>query len=199
MEAVADAGVLLSVPLVGHPRLRNDLRRPQMEEIGYRTTTFEYEGIWPRQRRDYVAWLLHACAAEGVKVADLMDEDAMELIADRLRTPLQIEMHLTLAFEHAYRLGTKPVSVDIVEQVLSRAIDELEPTLTRNGYDAGRDHGPVQRQAVRSPRLPGRHARRRARPRADRQASPGRGAGVISAILVLAQNASRADRCRACW
>jgi hypothetical protein len=30
-----------------------------------------------------------------------------------------------------------PVTVEIVEQVLSRAIDDLEPTLTRNGYDAG--------------------------------------------------------------
>src|SRR3546814_1134296 len=64
MEVVADAGVLLSVLLVGHPRLRNDLRRPQMEEIGYRTTTFDYEGIGA-ERRDYVAWLLGACAADG--------------------------------------------------------------------------------------------------------------------------------------
>ena len=52
------------------------------------------------------------------------------------RTALQIEMHLTLAFEHAFRLGEKRVSVEVVEQVLSRAIDELEPTLIRNGYDA---------------------------------------------------------------
>ncbi|MDO6749915.1 hypothetical protein, partial [Gilvimarinus sp. 1_MG-2023] len=63
-EVVADAGVLLSVLLVGHPRLRNDLRRPQMEEIGYRTTIFDYEGIGADQRRDYVAWLLGACADE---------------------------------------------------------------------------------------------------------------------------------------
>ena len=28
------------------------------------------------------------------------------------------------------------MSAEVVEQVLSRAIDELEPTLTRNGYDA---------------------------------------------------------------
>ena len=108
---------------------------PQMEEIGYRTTTFDYEGIGSA-RRDYVAWLLGACAAEGVKVADLMDEDAIDLIAERLRTPLQIEMHLTLAFEQGFRLGAKPVTAGIVEQVLSRAIDDLEPTLTRNGYDA---------------------------------------------------------------
>ena len=51
-------------------------------------------------------------------------------------------MHLTLAFERAFRLGERPVSAEVVEQVLSRAIDELEPTLTRNGYqDAlGADH-----------------------------------------------------------
>jgi type II secretory pathway predicted ATPase ExeA len=135
MEVVADAGVLLSVLLVGHPRLRNDLRRPQMEEIGYRTTIFDYEGIGSA-RRDYVAWLLGACAAEGVKVGELLEEEAIDLIAERLRTPLQIEMHLTLALEQGFRLGAKPVTAEIVEQVLSRAIDDLEPTLTRNGYDA---------------------------------------------------------------
>ena len=108
MEVVADAGVLLSVLLVGHPRLRNDLRRPQMEEIGYRTTTFDYDGIGNEQRRDYVAWLLGACAAEGVKVADLMDEDAIDLLAERLRTPLQVEMHLTLAFG---QLNARPSDV----------------------------------------------------------------------------------------
>jgi hypothetical protein len=46
-------------------------------------------------------------------------------------------MHLTLAFEQGFRFAAKPVTVEIVEQVLSRAIDDLEPTLTRNGYDAG--------------------------------------------------------------
>ena len=106
-----------------------------MEEIGYRTTTFDYEGIGSEQRRDFVAWLLSACAAEGMKIGDLMDEDAIDLIAERLRTPLQVEMHLTLAFEQGFRLGTKPVTAEIVEQALSRAIDDLEATLTRNGYD----------------------------------------------------------------
>jgi hypothetical protein len=36
-----------------------------------------------------------------------MYADAIELLVDRLRTALQIEMHLTLAFEHALRLGVK--------------------------------------------------------------------------------------------
>ncbi len=135
MELAAGAGVVLSVLLIGHPKLRNDLRRPQMEQIGYRTTTFEFEGV-SGSLREFIGWLLKACAQDGMRPADLMDADAVELLAERLRTALQIEMHMTLAFEHAFRLGENRVSAEVVEQVLSSAIDELEPTLTRNGYDA---------------------------------------------------------------
>ena len=143
MKLAAGAGIVLSVLLIGNPKLRNDLRRPQveprgspgMEEIGYRTTTFEFEGV-SGHRREFIAWLLKACADDGINPADIMDADAIDLLAERLCTAQQIEMHLTLAFEHAFRLGEKRVSAEVVEQVLSRAIDELEPTLTRSGYDA---------------------------------------------------------------
>ena len=135
MELAAGAGVVLSVLLIGNPKLRNDLPRPQMEEIGYRTTTFEFEGV-SGHRREFIAWLLKACVDDGINPSDIMDADATDLLAERLRTALQIEMHLTLAFEHAFRLGERRVSAEVVEQVLSRAIDDLEPTLTRNGYDA---------------------------------------------------------------
>jgi hypothetical protein len=77
-----------------------------------------------------------AHADEGVDVADMIEAGAIDLLAARLRTPLQIELHLTLAFEAAYRIGAKPVPVEVVEGVLSRAIDDLERTLTRNCYDA---------------------------------------------------------------
>lgn len=40
-----------------------------------------------------------------------MDADATDLLAERLRTALQVEMRLTLAVEHAFRLGEKRVSV----------------------------------------------------------------------------------------
>ncbi len=33
-----------------------------------------------------------------------------------------------------YLTGEKPVSADLVESVLSRQLDDLEPTLTRHGY-----------------------------------------------------------------
>ncbi len=131
MEVVADAGVLLSVLMVGHPRLRNDLRRPQMEEIGYRTTIFDYEGLGAA-RRDYMAWLLSACAAEGVKVSELLEEAAIDdLIAERLRTPLQIDAPDSCVSASEPNLSPPKLS----NRCCRALIDDLEPTLTRNGYD----------------------------------------------------------------
>jgi hypothetical protein len=34
-------------------------------------------------------------------------------LAERLRTPLRIEQHLILAFEHGFRCGEKPVTADV--------------------------------------------------------------------------------------
>ena len=133
MEVIADGDGRLSVVLAGHPKLRNDLRRPTMEEIGYRTSTFSFDGI-TGQQREYIVWLLKACAAKGTAVDDLIAEPAVELLVARLRTPLQIERHLTLAFEEGFRIGEKPITTDVVEAVLSRQIDDLEPRLTRHGY-----------------------------------------------------------------
>ena len=34
-----------------------------------------------------------------------------------------------------FEIGAKPIAAGVVEAVLSRKLDELEPQLTRNGYD----------------------------------------------------------------
>jgi hypothetical protein len=47
---------------------------------------------------------------------------------------LQIEWHLTQAFEAGYQVGEMPVGLELVEAVLSRHLDDLESTLTRQGY-----------------------------------------------------------------
>ncbi|WP_345772075.1 AAA family ATPase, partial [Azospirillum formosense] len=65
MEVLADGGGMLSVVLVGHPKLRNDLRRPTMEEIGYRSVVFEFDGMAGNQLA-YIRWLLARCAGEGI-------------------------------------------------------------------------------------------------------------------------------------
>ena len=66
----------------------------------------------------------------------ILDPAAVDLLATRLRTPLQIEQHLTLALETGYQASEKPVGEAIVDSVLSKQIDDLEPTLMRHGYTA---------------------------------------------------------------
>jgi hypothetical protein len=55
------------------------------------------------------------------------------MLATKLRTPLQVQLHLTLALEAGYQTGEKPVTAELVETVLSRQLDDLEPTLARHG------------------------------------------------------------------
>ena len=52
-------------------------------------------------------------------------------LATKLRTPLQIQLHLTLALEAGYQAGERPVSAEVVESALPRQMDDLEPTRTR--------------------------------------------------------------------
>ncbi|EAQ6169433.1 AAA family ATPase, partial [Salmonella enterica] len=131
MEVVEDGGGRLSVVLAGHPKLRNDLRRPTMEEIGYRTDIFTLDGITGSQR-EYIRWLLKTSTGKG-KPEDILTTEAVDLLAMKLRTPLQVQLHLTLAMEAGYQTGEKPITATLVESVLSRQLDDLEPTLTRHG------------------------------------------------------------------
>jgi type II secretory pathway predicted ATPase ExeA len=133
IEVIEDGGGILSVILAGHPKLKNDLRRPTMEEIGYRATIFTLEGMVGSQR-EYINWLIKSCVTEGTKISDILTVEAIELLSEKLRTPLQIHQHLMLAMEAAYQAGEKPITGVIVESVLSKQIDELEPRLTRHGY-----------------------------------------------------------------
>lgn len=133
MEVIEDGDGRLSVILSGHPKLRNDLRRPTMEEIGFRTDVFNLDGIAGSQR-EYINWLIGSCTKSEIAIESVLTLDAIDLLATRLRTPLQIQMHLALALEAGYQTGETPISVELMESVLSRQLDDLEPTLTRHGY-----------------------------------------------------------------
>lgn len=133
MEVIAQGGGVLSVVLAGHPKLRNDLRRPVMEEVGYRTDVLGLDGL-ADETRAYLDWLLGECAARGAKVDDMITPDALDILAARLTTPLQICEHLSRAFEEGFRLGQKPIGPDIVAATLAPDFDDLEPRLTRQGY-----------------------------------------------------------------
>jgi type II secretory pathway predicted ATPase ExeA len=133
MEVVEDGDGLLSVVLSGHPKLRNDLRKPTMEEIGYRTAFFTLDGI-AGQQREYIEWVLTECTGGRTPVESILTDDAIKILAEKLRTPLQIQLHLALALEAGYDIGGHAVSAETVETVMSRHIDDMEPTLTRHGY-----------------------------------------------------------------
>jgi type II secretory pathway predicted ATPase ExeA len=133
IEKTGRRGARLTLVLAGHPRLKNELRRPAREETGARTTVFEFEGIQGQQRR-YITWLLEQ-SAPAVDPMEIFTSEALHLLADRLSTPLQIEHYVTRILEQAYRLGEKPVTPTIVEKTLAPDMHALEPTLTRYGYN----------------------------------------------------------------
>ncbi len=93
----------------------------------------ELEGIQGHQRR-YITWLLEQCAAE-VDPRDILTPEALDLLAERLITPLQIQHYLTRVLEQAYRLGEKPVTPALVMRTLAPDMRDLEPTSTRYGYN----------------------------------------------------------------
>ncbi len=76
--------------------------------------------------------------------------------------PLQIGQHLVRAFEAGFEIGAKPIDAGVIGAVLSRQFDDLEPQLTRNGYDVRSlveqfDSKPAEiRQLLRGDLDPGR-------------------------------------------
>ena len=141
IEVVRDGNGTLSVVLAGHPKLKNDMRRPTMEEIGSRATIFDLEGFGG-EKLNYLKWLLAQClstkakAEAADKIEAVITDEAMVFLSGKLSTPLQFETYLTRSFEEGYRVGQKPVTVEVIESILAKDIDELEPRLTRHGYNA---------------------------------------------------------------
>ena len=54
---LASSADTLSIVLAGHRRLKNDLRRPSIEEIGSRATIFDLDGSGREKRKFFVASL----------------------------------------------------------------------------------------------------------------------------------------------
>ena len=134
VETVRDEGETLSIVLTGHPKLKHDLRRPTLEEIGARAEVFGFDGIQGRQS-DYIHWLLAQCSKGKDKTQAIIEADAIELLADRLSTALQINHYLTLALEQAFQIGSKKVNTDVIETVLAQTLNDPEPHLIRYGYN----------------------------------------------------------------
>ena len=109
----------------------------------FRSAIFDLEGFGG-DKLGYLKWLLAQCLSTKVKVeaapADKIEavitDEAMAFLSGKLSTPLQFETYLTRSFEEGYKVAQKPVTVEVLESVLAKNIDELEPRLTRHGYNA---------------------------------------------------------------
>ena len=132
METMAGHGTL-SIILVGHPRLRNDLQRPSMEEIGHRTVRFALEGLG-KDAEPYLDWLLAQCLDGKRAVDDVIESKARAFLVEKLNTPLQMTEHLDRAFADTFRIGKTTVTHAIVKETLSVGFDDLEARLARSGY-----------------------------------------------------------------
>ncbi|MDE2988517.1 MAG: AAA family ATPase [Chloroflexota bacterium] len=133
MELIAAGEGKLSVVLVGHPRLQNDLRRATMEEIGNRTSKFDFVALGG-QRREFLHWLLETCLDEGANPDNVIVPDAQNFLVERLSTPLQFAEHLDRAFTDAFHLGAEKVTREIAENTVSAGFDDLDAKLARIGY-----------------------------------------------------------------
>ena len=134
VELAHDSSGKITIVLIGHPKLKNDLRSPIMEETGARAKVFDLQGIVGHEKR-FIEWMLEQCSKPKLKPHDIFSEDAIVLLAERLISPLQIIHYSWRALEEAFLVGERPVGVEIVKEVLSSNLNDLEPKLARHGYN----------------------------------------------------------------
>jgi type II secretory pathway predicted ATPase ExeA len=133
-EVVQEADSMLSIVLIGHPKLSIDLSRPSMEEIGGRVVILYVDGIRGHERK-YIDWLLKKCLNKNVKPSDIFTEKAIDYMAGKFSTPLQINHYAWNSLIKAHQIGQKPVDIDVLNEVISKDLDGIEATLRRYGYD----------------------------------------------------------------
>lgn len=133
-EIGQEADSLLSIVLIGHPKLSIDLNRPAMEEIGGRTTVLHMEGIRGNER-SYIEWLLKQCLRKNSKPTDVFTETAIDNMAESFSTPLQINHYAWKSLVKAHQIGQKPVDLETLQSVISADFNGIEANLKRYGYN----------------------------------------------------------------
>lgn len=134
IELVQEGGSTLSVVLVGHPRLKVDLERPSLEEIGARTTTLELTGIKGSEKK-YINWIFEQSLKKGTSINDVFEEEAVKFFSEKLTTPLQVNYYMWKSLVEGHQIGEKPLTVETVKNVVARELDGLEAKLARFGYN----------------------------------------------------------------
>lgn len=75
----------------------------------------------PASQREYIHWLLRNCSG-GADPESMFTAEAIDLLASKFRTPLQVEQHLKLALEAGYQIET----MDGYVKYLQKSPQEVE-------------------------------------------------------------------------
>ncbi len=100
--------------------------------IGHRTDVLIFDGLGD-ETRAYLDWLIQECITDDTDIGSVITPEALNLIAEHMRTPLQFAECLNRSFEGGHLIGQKPITAEIVQSVLLPDFDDLEPRLTRQG------------------------------------------------------------------
>ena len=74
IETVQDGQGILTIAVVGYPKLANDLRSPTLEEVSARARIFEL-GSFGNQSPKFIEWLLKSCSKDTLKPHDVLTND----------------------------------------------------------------------------------------------------------------------------
>ncbi len=136
IEVVEDGNGTLAVVIIGHPALANDLKKPTMEEIGARAQVMPlHQSFSAKEKQKFMEWLIRKGSEEKKKLSDLMEQNAVDHMLERLATPLQIIYYLKQMINEAFHIGSPKVTIEVAQAVISTDIGSLEATLVRHGYN----------------------------------------------------------------
>jgi type II secretory pathway predicted ATPase ExeA len=124
----------LTIILAGQPKLKNTIRSPKMEEIGSRAYIIDLDEQIIGKKDKYLQWAISQCLVKDKKWSDVITAEALAFLTENLITPLQIISHFNRALEVGYSTGIKPISKEVVEQVLKPLGSMLESKYARSGY-----------------------------------------------------------------
>ena len=127
----------LTIILAGQPKLKNTIRSPKMEEIGSRAYIIDLDEQIIGKKDKYLQWAIGQCLVKDKKWGDVITADALSHLTENLITPLQIISHFNRALEIGFATGIKPLSKEVIEQVLKPAGSQLESRYARAGYKSG--------------------------------------------------------------
>ncbi|MGQ4006557.1 AAA family ATPase [Francisellaceae bacterium CB300] len=134
VEFVSDNGYVLTIILAGHPKLMNSLSTSTMEEINARLETVSLDGSIGDNDKFIRWWFENNVKKKPLKISENISDEAIKYLAQELLTPLQIIFYLKLSIKLAYDVGEKPITLDIVKQVMHPDLKSIQAKLARNGY-----------------------------------------------------------------